>query len=101
MFGRFKSLCETAAGDGASSPIGMPPPRNDIDALLNAWYRERQESVECRLCLDQAGRLLRRLMDEAGVPSQLRRQARQLLLTIRAKQEAQRGGMNDPDNDED
>jgi len=97
MFRRFDDLWESAAGDGASTPVGVARPECNLDELMDAWFRERQENVECRLYLDEAGRLLRRILGEGGLPSRLRRQARHLLLAIRAVAETERGGDRNPD----
>jgi len=97
MFSRFEKPWETAAGDGASTPVGVSPPACEVDALMDAWLRERHESVECRLYLDEAGRLLRRMLVEDGVPLRLRRRARHLLLAIRAIREAGHDRTTDED----
>jgi len=84
MKGRFENVCEWAAGDGALTPIGVGRPNGESDALMDAWYLERQHNIEYRLCLDQASRLLRRLGELDEVPAPLRRQVRLLLQGIRA-----------------
>jgi len=90
MIDRLENLWKTAAGDGASIPVGMSRPDCEFDALLDAWFRERQDSIECRLYLDEAGRLLRELLDTETMPAQLRRRGRTLLRAIRACQKAER-----------
>jgi len=84
MFSRFESLWDSAGGDGALTPVGVARPEDDYDALMDAWFRERQESTECRLYLDEAGRLLRQIQDSQQVPLRLRRRAKNLLLAMRA-----------------
>jgi len=84
MISRFENLWETASGDGASTPVGVARPECEFDALMDAWFRERQDSIEWRLYLDEAGRLLRRILEEEQVPHRLRRRVRELLLAIRA-----------------
>ena len=64
MMSRFENLWESAAGDGAWSPVGVARPECEFDALMDAWFRERQDSIECRLYLDEAGRLLREILGE-------------------------------------
>jgi len=86
---RFENVCDWAAGDGAVTPIGVGRPESDSDALMDAWYRERQDNIEYRLYLDQARRLLRRLGELDEVPAHLRRQVRLLLQGIRAFAEAE------------
>src|SRR5437588_11804787 len=95
MMGRFENLWESAAGDGALSPVGVARPDCEFDALMDAWFRERQDSIECRLYLEEARRLLREIMDVEIVPPRLRRRAKHLLLAIRAVRESDRG--NTPD----
>jgi hypothetical protein len=82
MIGRIEDLWESA-GDGAFSPIGATRPEGDVDALMDAWLRERQVSIECRLYLEQMRRLVRRMMDVDKVPPELRKRARCLLRAVR------------------
>jgi len=96
MSRRFEDLWESA-GDGALTPIGLARPECEFDALMDAWFRERHESIECRLYLDEAGALLRQIIEEDEVPSRLRRRAKHLLRAIRAVHEADRGDAPDPD----
>ena len=74
MIIRFEDLWESA-GDGASSPGSMVRAADDVDALMDAWRRERQESTECRLYLEQMRRVLRKMIDVEKVPPRLRRRA--------------------------
>jgi len=97
MKGRFEDLWESAAGDGALTPVGVARPECDVDALMDAWYRERQDCIECRLYLDEAGRLLREILEEDRVPMRIRRRAKHLLLAIRAVGESERGAYPDED----
>jgi hypothetical protein len=97
MTGRFDNLWESAAGDGALSPVGVARPESEFDALMDAWFRERQDCIECRLYLDEAGRLLRKVLDEETVPVRLRRRAKHLLLAIRAVREAEGGTVSNED----
>jgi len=55
---------------------------------MDAWFHERQDSIECRLQLDEARRLLRQLMDVDTIPQQLKRKTKHLL---RATRELKRG----------
>jgi hypothetical protein len=97
MIGRFGNPWETAAGDGALSPVGIARPECDFDALMDAWSRERQDCIECRLHLDAAARLLRKILNEEAVPLRLRRRSKQLLLAIRAVHDAEGSGAPDED----
>jgi hypothetical protein len=87
MIGRFEfeDLWESA-GDGAFSPVGATRPDGDVDALMDAWLRERQDSIECRLYLEEMGRLMQRMMEVDLVPPDLRKRARCLLRAVRASQ---------------
>jgi len=83
MMSRFENLWESAAGDGAWSPVGFARPECEFDDLMRAWLRERQDCIEHRLYLDDAGRLLREILSEVDVSHPLRRRVRQLLQAIR------------------
>jgi len=91
MISRFEDLWESAAGDGALSPVGVARPDCEFDALMDAWLQERQDCIECRLYLAEAGRLLRKILDEEAVPQRLRRRARNLLQAIRSVRESEGG----------
>jgi len=83
MRSRIESLWESAAGDGALTPVGVPCPESDCNALLDAWSRERQASIECRLALEESGRLMRAILNEDCVPTRLRRRMKRLMYVIR------------------
>ena len=97
MTNRFENLWESAAGDGALSPVGIARPECEIDALMDAWLRERQDGIECRLYLEEAGRLLKRIVCEERMPRHLRQRVKHLLLAIRAIREAERATPADED----
>src|ERR1700751_6035014 len=82
MVNRFEDLWKSA-GDGAFSPVGTIQPDCDTDALMDAWFRERQDSIECRLYLEEAQRLLRQVVMVGKVPPRLRKQAKTLLRAVR------------------
>jgi hypothetical protein len=87
MIGRFEfeDLWESG-GDGAFSPVGTTRPDADIDALMDAWRRERQDSVELRFYMERMRRLIRLMMEADRVPPELRKRARCLLRAVRATQ---------------
>jgi hypothetical protein len=84
MMGRIEDLWESA-GDGAFSPVGAirSDVDIDVDALMKAWFRERQDSIECRLYLEEARRLLQKLVGVDEVPPRLRKRAQCLLRAVR------------------
>jgi len=87
MLGHFNNLLMTTATDGASAAIAVADSRatdDDIDQIMDAWYRERQERIEAGLFLDQARELLGRIVSEGRITSVNRRRARRLLLAIKA-----------------
>jgi hypothetical protein len=88
MTSRFDDLWESAAGDGALTPVGLARADCDYDALMDAWLRERQDSIETRYYLDKALRLLRKMMVVDEMPDSLRKRARHLLEAIESGQAA-------------
>ena len=50
---------------------------------MDAWRRERQESTECRLYLEEMRRVLRKLIEVEKVPPRLRKRAKSLLRAVR------------------
>jgi len=93
MGNRFELPWESYPHDGASAPLGASAAieRDDYDELFRAWCEERHESIELGLCLDEAVRLIKRLLSDGEVSDQSRRRARTLFRAIRAA-----GGGSDP-----
>jgi hypothetical protein len=89
MNSRFDDLWGTAANDGASAPLGAfatyQPAETaaDVDQLIEAWYRERSDRIECSLVLDEVGRLLSRMLAEGQVPAKRQKRAARLVRMIR------------------
>ena len=82
MIIRFEDLWQSAS-DGAFSPGRVARLDQDVDALMDAWRRERQESTECRLYLDEMRRVLQKLIEVEKVPPRLRKKAKSLLRAVR------------------
>jgi len=97
MFNRFENPWESAAGDGAWSPVGFARPESEFDELLSAWLRERQDCIEHRLYLDDAGKLLREILHEACLSHPLRRRVRHFLQAVRDIQDCDRGSQYERD----
>lgn len=93
MSRRFDFEWDQIPNDGASMPIGISAPvdRGENDELYQAWCRERHESIELKLYLDEAVRLLKHMLAEGAVTPESRRRAKLLTLTIRAAKRADRG----------
>lgn len=56
---------------------------DETESLLDAWYRERSQRIETALVLDEARRLLRKLVATRELDDAPARQARKLLRAIR------------------
>jgi hypothetical protein len=87
MMRQFEDLWKTAAGDGALSPMGAVRPEIESEALMDAWFRERQDNIESQLRLNEASRLLRELMDLELIPEWLRGRTECLLWATQAGDE--------------
>ena len=85
MTGRFDELWSLAADDGAFSlaKVFATESYDDVDLLLDAWYRERTDRIECSLVLDRAHRLISRLLAEGDFSPKRQRQARDVMRAIR------------------
>jgi hypothetical protein len=87
MTSRFDDLWISAADDGASCLAGVvmsrPPGEDEMDQLLDAWYRERTDRIECSLALEEALRWIACLLDEGEVTPRRRRQADRLIRAVR------------------
>ncbi len=103
MIKRFEELWDSAASDGASASIGLPTPfpaSDESQDLMEAWFKERQESIENELYLDLACQLLRRILTEGAMTLESQRQAKHLILAIKAARRSHRGGDSDPPSNE-
>ncbi|SIO22494.1 hypothetical protein SAMN05444166_3090 [Singulisphaera sp. GP187] len=85
MENRFDLSWDSFPNDGASAPVAVPTAvdPDEYDELFRAWCQERRESIELKLCLDEAVRLLKHLFAKGEVTSECRRRAKQLLLAIK------------------
>ncbi len=83
MMNRLEDLW-MSADDGAYSPIGPLEIRNvsEFDDLLDAWYAERQNSIECEILLKESKGIIARLLAESDATPSRRKQARQLIRAI-------------------
>jgi len=88
MMGPFEYQWESAAGDGALTPVVFARPECEFEELMDAWFRERRDSIEFRLYLEEAERLLQEITCERAVPVRLRQRSRLLLRAIRAVQQS-------------
>jgi hypothetical protein len=85
MTGRFEDLWNSA-DDGASSPVRVfatGTSADEVDHLIDAWFRERSDRIECSLLLDQARRLIHGLLAEGEMTPLRRRQATRFLRASR------------------
>lgn len=72
--------------DGDRGLHGRPDPQSttdDLEPLLDAWFRERSRGIETALLLEAAGRFLRTLVAEEALEPRRNLQARKLLKAIR------------------
>lgn len=85
---RLEELWANAADDGARSPVGLArgPREAEVDELLAAWFKERSHHIEGSLLLQEARRLLSRLLAEGGGSSGSRNRAERLIHLIRSYQ---------------
>ena len=86
---RFDDLWSEAAHDGASCPIGLSGNQtgqnssSEVDELMDAWFLERTDRIECSLILEQAGKLLTGLLAEGTVSLKKRRKVCRIIRAIR------------------
>jgi hypothetical protein len=85
MDNRFDLSWDSFPSDGASTPVAVPTAYDpdEYDELFRAWCQERHESIELKLCLDEAVRLLKHICAKGEVTPESRRRAKQLFLAIR------------------
>ena len=83
MMNRLEELWQSA-DDGASMPSGPLVTRTEaeFDDLLDAWYVERRNSIECEILLDESRKLIERLLADSVVSPSKRKRARRLIRAI-------------------
>lgn len=81
----IERILRTAGGDGVDfmPSVDSTPMAHEADELLNAWFIERERSIECLLILDRVRLLLRRLAADGATDERLRRRAMELLRSIK------------------
>ncbi len=84
MGSRLDLSWDTIPYDGASAPVAMPATSapSEYDDLFRAWCRERHENIETKLYLDEAVRVLKRLLADDAVSLEMRKRARRLFTAI-------------------
>jgi hypothetical protein len=93
---RYEDLRSSAAEDGASCPIGYmttypgPDSASELDLLMDAWFRERSDRIECSLVLDRARRLLRAIVEEGRISQDALRKTTRLIHSIDKVQQKDR-----------
>jgi hypothetical protein len=77
-------FCLTGA-DGAFAPVGVVKDDDsvDLDQIMDAWFRERRESIECSLFLERAQKILIQILSDGELTPRSRRSIKSLLLAIR------------------
>jgi hypothetical protein len=90
MNSRFEDLIANAAEDGASVDVFTSRIGTEADQLMQAWYIERQNNIECSLFLDKACQILARFMNVGVVTDSDRRKAQDLLRAIKDARRRQR-----------
>ena len=83
MMNRLEDLWDSA-DDGATMPASPLEIRTEaeFDGLLDAWYLERRNSIECEILLDESRELIRRLIAEDQISPARRKRARRLIRAI-------------------
>jgi len=81
---RFEDLWQSAADDGASTPLGPStvPTEAEVDELLGAWYLERHKSIEFEMLLRQSRKVIAWLLANGADEPENRRKARRFLREI-------------------
>jgi len=82
---RFDLAWDSFPTDGACAPVSVNPLTDpgEHDELFRAWCRERHESIELKLYLEEAVRLLKHFCAQGGGSLEGRRRAKMLLGAIR------------------
>jgi hypothetical protein len=83
----FDDLFLLNGQDGASTPVGLLRPQDEaeIDEIMDAWFQERHDNIESGIFLDQARRLLVRILAEGELTPRTRRRAKRLIRAIGAR----------------
>lgn len=85
MINFYDDLFASTGADGASTPVAMLKRRDEaeLDSLMDAWFKERRESIECSLFLDRAKRLLGEILGGEDLTPRTRKKVQSLIRAIR------------------
>ncbi len=85
MSNPFDDLFISTGEDGASAPVASIKTRDaaEIDRIMDAWFQERQDNIECGMFLDQARRLLTRILADGELTLKTRRQVKSFIVAMR------------------
>jgi hypothetical protein len=85
MINFYDDLFSSTGMDGASAPVALLKRHDDVelDSLMDAWFKERRESIECGMFLDRAKRLLNDILGDENLTPRTRRKVRNLIRAIR------------------
>lgn len=80
----FDHLLLSTGEDGASTPVTSIRNRDaaEIDRIMDAWFQERQDNIECGMFLDQARKLLTRILADGELTLKTRRQVKSFMLAM-------------------
>lgn len=82
MSSRFDDLWEFSVDLDEPRP-SLPQTDNELEQVLEAWYRERSHRIEACLLLDEVRGLLRKLVAEGDLTPRRSRQAHRILQAFR------------------
>lgn len=85
MINFFDDLFSSTGMDGASTPVAVVNRHDEVelDSLMDAWFKERHESIECGLFLERAKRLLNEILGAEDLSPRTRKKVRSLIRAIR------------------
>jgi hypothetical protein len=84
MSRRLDLSWDTIPSDGAFAPVALVSPfdQSEADDLFHAWCQERQESIELKFQLDEATRLIKRILADGTVSARSRKRAARWLEVV-------------------
>ncbi len=86
MINSFDDLFLARGADGAFAPVGVVNhDAVELDQIMNAWFQEREISIESSLYLKRAAMLFSQILGQEDLSPRTRRKIRNLMLAMKQR----------------
>lgn len=85
MINFYDDLFFSTGADGACTPVGTVRDHDgvDLDVIMDAWFQERRESIECSMFLERAKKLLGQILVDEELTPRARKKVRNFIRSMK------------------